>query len=61
MNMLKVVVTEGGTDFRTVITGSRAASKTRTARKANRGGFSSNHVAMFAGIAPADIPLAMRW
>ena len=56
MDMLKVVVTQGGTGFRAVIQGYRAAGKTGTARKAKPGGYSSDYVALFAGIAPADNP-----
>ena len=56
MSMLKAVVTEGGTGFRAVVKGYHAAGKTGTARKAKRGGYSSDYVALFAGIAPADNP-----
>lgn len=57
-NMLTTVVqTRGGTGTRAAIPAYEVAGKTGTARKVGRNGYDENrHVALFAGMVPADKP-----
>ncbi|HIC84961.1 MAG TPA: penicillin-binding protein [Desulfobacterales bacterium] len=58
-NILKRVITQGGTGFRAAIAGYQVAGKTGTAQKVDpaiRGYSRNKHVASFVGFAPASEP-----
>jgi len=57
-NILKTVITEGGTGVNAALDGYTACGKTGTARKLDENGEYSNtrHTASFIGFAPADDP-----
>lgn len=60
LNMLESVVEKGGTGPKASVPGYRVGGKTGTSRKAIAGGYGSDYVAMFAGVAPISNPrLAM--
>lgn len=60
LHMLESVVGPGGTALKAAIPGYRVAGKTGTSRKAIAGGYGSDYVGLFAGMAPASNPrLAM--
>ena len=60
LHMLESVVGPGGTALQAAIPGYRVAGKTGTSRKAIAGGYGSDYVGLFAGMAPAGNPrLAM--
>ncbi|MCK5727846.1 MAG: penicillin-binding protein 2 [Methylococcales bacterium] len=55
--MMEHVIEPGGTGYRANVPGYRVAGKTGTAKKAIKGGYSSdNHFSLFAGMAPASQP-----
>lgn len=55
--MLKAVITTGGTGTRAAIPTYQVAGKTGTSHKVGVGGYQDNHyVGVFAGMAPADAP-----
>lgn len=57
LEMLKTVPQKGGTATRAQITEYPVAGKTGTARKVGKNGYDDKrHIALFAGIAPADRP-----
>ena len=57
-NILKTVITEGGTGVNAALEGYTVAGKTGTARKLSPGGTydKDRHIASFVGMAPADQP-----
>lgn len=56
-NMLKGVVTEGGTGTRAAVPGFHVAGKTGTVKKVGKQGYSEDkYVSTFVGMAPADNP-----
>jgi cell division protein FtsI (penicillin-binding protein 3) len=60
LHMLESVVGPGGTALKAAIPGYRVAGKTGTSRKAIAGGYGSDYVGLFAGMAPVSNPrLAM--
>jgi cell division protein FtsI (penicillin-binding protein 3) len=60
LHMLESVVGPGGTARKAEIPGYRVAGKTGTSRKAIAGGYGSDYVGVFAGMAPVSNPrLAM--
>ena len=60
LHMLEAVVGPGGTAGNAAIPGYRVGGKTGTARKAVAGGYGSDYVGLFAGVAPISDPrLAM--
>lgn len=60
LNMLESVVRPGGTATNAAIAGYRVGGKTGTSRKAIAGGYGSDYVGLFAGVAPLSDPrLAM--
>ncbi|MBU3823495.1 MAG: peptidoglycan glycosyltransferase FtsI [Candidatus Oceanisphaera merdipullorum] len=60
LHMLEAVVGPGGTAGNAAIPGYRVGGKTGTARKAVAGGYGSDYVGLFAGVAPVSDPrLAM--
>ncbi|WP_395535669.1 penicillin-binding transpeptidase domain-containing protein [Oceanimonas smirnovii] len=60
LQMLESVVNPGGTATRAAIPGYRVGGKTGTSRKAVAGGYGSDYVGLFAGVAPLSNPrLAM--
>ncbi|MBR9857023.1 MAG: peptidoglycan glycosyltransferase FtsI [Gammaproteobacteria bacterium] len=60
LHMLESVVGPGGTARKAAIPGYRVAGKTGTSRKAIAGGYGSDYVGVFAGMAPVSNPrLAM--
>ncbi|GAA3716176.1 peptidoglycan glycosyltransferase FtsI [Oceanisphaera sediminis] len=60
LHMLESVIGPGGTARKAAIPGYRVAGKTGTSRKAIAGGYGSDYVGLFAGMAPASNPrLAM--
>ncbi|WP_017444406.1 peptidoglycan glycosyltransferase FtsI [Gayadomonas joobiniege] len=56
LNMLESVVKKGGTGPKAAVEGYRVGGKTGTSRKAIAGGYGSDYVAMFAGVAPISDP-----
>jgi len=57
LDMLELVVIEGGTGKRAQVPGYRVAGKTGTVRKAIDGGYADDrYIALFAGMAPASNP-----
>lgn len=56
LNMLEHVVHPEGTGSRAAVDGYRVAGKTGTSRKAVRGGYGDDYVAVFAGVAPVSNP-----
>lgn len=60
LHMLESVIGPGGTARKAAIPGYRVAGKTGTSRKAIAGGYGSDYVGVFAGMAPVSNPrLAM--
>ncbi|WMC12464.1 penicillin-binding transpeptidase domain-containing protein [Oceanimonas pelagia] len=60
LHMLESVVRPGGTATNAAIAGYRVGGKTGTSRKAIAGGYGSDYVGLFAGVAPLSDPrLAM--
>ena len=60
LHMLESVVKPGGTATNAAIAGYRVGGKTGTSRKAIAGGYGSDYVGLFAGVAPLSDPrLAM--
>jgi cell division protein FtsI (penicillin-binding protein 3) len=56
LNMLEKVTQKGGTATKAAVPGYRIAAKTGTSRKAARGGYSDEYVAIVAGVAPVSAP-----
>lgn len=56
LKMMETVVEEGGTGENARIQGYRVAGKTGTSRKAIKGGYGDDYVALFAGVAPVSKP-----
>ena len=56
VHMLEGVTNRGGTARKARIEGYRVGGKTGTSRKADRGGYGEDYVAIFAGIAPISKP-----
>lgn len=56
VSMMQSVTEEGGTALQAAIPGYTVAGKTGTARKAVRGGYGDDYVAIFVGVAPASAP-----
>lgn len=56
LQMMETVVEKGGTGENARIEGYRVAGKTGTSRKAIKGGYGDDYVALFAGVAPVSKP-----
>lgn len=56
IEMMETVVQKGGTGDKARIDGYRVAGKTGTSRKAIKGGYGDDYVALFAGVAPVSNP-----
>ncbi|UPW17947.1 penicillin-binding transpeptidase domain-containing protein [Agarivorans sp. TSD2052] len=56
LEMMESVIQEGGTGRKAAVPGFRVAGKTGTSRKAVRGGYGDDYVAIFAGVAPVSDP-----
>ncbi|RKF15890.1 peptidoglycan glycosyltransferase FtsI [Alginatibacterium sediminis] len=56
LEMMESVTLEGGTGRKAAVEGYRIAGKTGTSRKAIRGGYGDDYVAIFAGVAPLTNP-----
>jgi len=56
VHMMEGVSEQGGTAKKARVEGYRIAGKTGTSRKAEAGGYGSDYVAIFAGVAPATDP-----
>ncbi|WP_220720271.1 penicillin-binding transpeptidase domain-containing protein [Agarivorans litoreus] len=56
LEMMESVIQDGGTGQKAAVPGYRVAGKTGTSRKAVRGGYGDDYVAIFAGVAPVSKP-----
>ena len=56
LQMMEAVTNKGGTGTAAQVAGYRVAGKTGTARKAVAGGYGSDYVATFVGVAPVSNP-----
>lgn len=56
LEMMESVIQDGGTGQKAAVPGYRVAGKTGTSRKAVRGGYGDDYVAIFAGVAPVSNP-----
>ncbi|GGA96533.1 penicillin-binding transpeptidase domain-containing protein [Agarivorans gilvus] len=56
LEMMESVIQDGGTGKKAAVPGYRVAGKTGTSRKAVRGGYGDDYVAIFAGVAPVSKP-----
>ncbi|WP_163134743.1 penicillin-binding transpeptidase domain-containing protein [Agarivorans sp. Alg241-V36] len=56
LEMMESVIQDGGTGQKAAVPGYRVAGKTGTSRKAVRGGYGDDYVAIFAGVAPVSDP-----
>jgi len=56
LSMLESVLQDGGTGQKARVPGYRVAGKTGTSRIAGKGGYGSDYIGSFGGVAPASAP-----